>query len=68
MTGVFSGSLPGSWGRLLTDLVIRENGGEPQAYGPLERLAIVGSSGMEFTDNILSRIRRITHFWIIYCL
>lgn len=44
--GVFSGSLPGSWGRLLTDLVIRENGGEPQAYGPLERLAIVGSSGM----------------------
>lgn len=44
--GVFSGSLPGSWGRLLTDLVIRENGGEPQAYGPLERLAIVGSSGL----------------------
>ena len=44
--GVFSGSLPGSWGRLLTDLVIRENGGEPQAYGPLERLAIVGNSGL----------------------
>ena len=45
LTGVFSGSLPGSWGRLLTDRIIQRNGGSPREYGPLERLSLVGSTG-----------------------
>ncbi len=44
--GVFRGSLPGSWGHLLTDRIILKRGGSPAEYGPLERLSLIGSSGM----------------------
>lgn len=44
--GVFADSLPDGWGRLLVDRLMRRNGIDPQAVGNLERLAIVGSSGM----------------------
>ena len=44
--GVFSDSLPDGWGRLLVDRLMRRNGINPQMVGNLERLAIVGSSGM----------------------
>ena len=44
--GVFADSLPDGWGRLLVDRLMRKNGLNPQTIGNLERLAIVGNSGM----------------------
>lgn len=44
--GVFADSLPDGWGRLLVDRLMRRNKIDPQEIGSLERLAIVGSSGM----------------------
>lgn len=44
--GVFADSLPDGWGRLLVDRLMRRNGIDPMGIGSLERLAIVGSSGM----------------------
>lgn len=44
--GVFADSLPDGWGRLLVDRLMRKNGLNPQTIGSLERLAIVGASGM----------------------
>ena len=44
--GVFADSLPDGWGRLLFDRLMRKNGFNPQMIGSLERLAIVGASGM----------------------
>ncbi len=44
--GVFADSLPDGWGRLLVDRLMRKNGLNPQNIGNLNRLAIVGSSGM----------------------
>jgi serine/threonine-protein kinase HipA len=44
--GVFADSLPDGWGRLLVDRLMRKNGMDPQMLGSLDRLAIVGASGM----------------------
>ncbi len=44
--GVFSDSLPDAWGRLLVDRMLRANGYSAENVSPLERLAIVGESGM----------------------
>lgn len=44
--GVFADRLPDGWGRLLVDRLMRKNGPDPRTVGNLERLAIVGSSGM----------------------
>ena len=44
--GVFADSLPDGWGRLLVDRLMRRNGLQPETIGNLERLAIVGTSGM----------------------
>ena len=44
--GVFADSLPDGWGRLLVDRLMRRNGRDPAALGNLDRLALVGSSGM----------------------
>lgn len=44
--GVFSDSLPDGWGRLLVDRMMRKNGINPFEMGNLDRLAIVGNSGM----------------------
>jgi serine/threonine-protein kinase HipA len=44
--GVFEDSLPDGWGRLLVDRLLRKNGFNPAAVGILDRLAIVGKSGM----------------------
>jgi len=44
--GVFSDSLPDGWGRLLVDRLMKKNGVDPYSVGNLERLAIVGQSGM----------------------
>ena len=44
--GVFADSLPDGWGRLLVDRLMRRNGLNPESMGNLDRLAIVGESGM----------------------
>ena len=44
--GVFADSLPDAWGRLLLSRLLRRNGVEESGIGMLDRLAIVGSSGM----------------------
>ena len=44
--GVFADSLPDGWGRLLVDRLMRNNGYYPEEMGNLDRLAIVGNSGM----------------------
>ncbi len=44
--GVFADSLPDGWGRLLVDRLMQKNGINPHKIGSLDRLAIVGNSGM----------------------
>ncbi|MDE7247151.1 MAG: type II toxin-antitoxin system HipA family toxin [Lachnospiraceae bacterium] len=44
--GVFADSLPDGWGRLLVDRLMRKKEINPYEIGNLERLAIVGNSGM----------------------
>ncbi|MDE5937678.1 MAG: type II toxin-antitoxin system HipA family toxin [Lachnospiraceae bacterium] len=44
--GVFADSLPDGWGRFLVDRLMLKKGIEPAAVGTLNRLAIVGDSGM----------------------
>lgn len=44
--GVFNDSLPDGWGRLLVDRMLIKHQIDPHSIGALERLAIVGNSGM----------------------
>lgn len=44
--GVFADSLPDGWGRLLVDRVLMKKHLNPYEVGALDRLAIVGDSGM----------------------
>lgn len=44
--GVFADSLPDGWGRLLVDRFLRSQGIDPFEVSFMERLAIVGASGM----------------------
>lgn len=44
--GVFADSLPDAWGRLLVDRMLQSQGFSPAHISQLERLAIVGKSGM----------------------
>lgn len=44
--GVFADSLPDNWGRLLLDRLLRFNSQNPDKLTVLDRLAIVGKSGM----------------------
>jgi len=44
--GVFSDSLPDGWGRLLVDRMLLSKGISPQKVTPIQRLSIVGSTGM----------------------
>ena len=44
--GVFADSLPDAWGRLLVDRMLKSRGLDASRVMPLERLAIVGESGM----------------------
>lgn len=44
--GAFSDSLPDGWGRLLVDRFLRSQGIDPFEVSFMERLAIVGASGM----------------------
>ncbi len=46
LLGVFEDSLPDGWGRLLLDRRIAQAGLAPANFGPLDRLAFVGSHGM----------------------
>ncbi len=44
--GVFADSLPDAWGNLLLNRLLRKNGIDPGSRSALDRLAIVGGSGM----------------------
>lgn len=44
--GVFADSLPDAWGNLLLNRLIRKNGMNPDELSVLDRLTIVGNSGM----------------------
>lgn len=44
--GVFADSLPDGWGRILMDRILAKNKIAPNEVGVLDRLAIIGSSGM----------------------
>lgn len=44
--GAFADSLQDAWGRLLVDRMLKSHGLSPERVTPLERLAIVGDSGM----------------------
>lgn len=44
--GVFSDSLPDAWGNILVNRILKKNGINPDNLGALDRLAIVGESGM----------------------
>lgn len=44
--GVFSDSLPDGWGRLLVDRMLQKKKIKPETVDSLNRLSIVGSSGM----------------------
>ncbi len=44
--GVFADSLPDGWGRLLIDRLMRKNKIDPARLNCLDRLALVGDSGM----------------------
>lgn len=44
--GVFDDSLPEGWGHLLTDRLLLKNGKNPYEIDCLNRLSIVGDSGM----------------------
>ena len=44
--GAFADSLPDAWGRLLVDRMLQRKGMDPSRTSPLDRLAIVGASGM----------------------
>ena len=44
--GAFADSLPDTWGKLLVDRVLQESGRSPEKISALERLLIVGESGM----------------------
>jgi serine/threonine-protein kinase HipA len=44
--GVFNDSLPDGWGNLLLDRLLVREGIRPGTLSPLDRLSIVGSSGM----------------------
>ena len=44
--GVFADSLPDGWGRLLVDRLMNKKGINPDEVGNLDRLSIVGASGM----------------------
>ena len=44
--GIFNDSLPDGWGRLLVDRMLLRQGIQPDTLSVLDRLAIVGSSGM----------------------
>jgi len=44
--GVFNDSLPDGWGRLLADRYLRKNGLDVRSLSVLDRLSLVGKSGM----------------------
>lgn len=44
--GVFADSLPGRWGRMLTNRMLKRHGINPESINVLDRLSIVGDSGI----------------------
>ena len=50
--GAFADSLPDGWGRLLVDRLLLKHHMDPIKMESLDRLAIVGSSGMGALQNV----------------
>ncbi len=50
--GVFADSLPDGWGRLLVDRMLLSQGSSPAKVSELQRLGIVGSTGMGALEYI----------------
>ena len=50
--GVFADSLPDSWGRLVLDRFLKSKGINPQTLNQLDRLSIIGKSGMGALEYI----------------
>ena len=46
LPGLIEDSLPDGWGRLLMDRMLQQQGREPAALSPLDRLAYVGTRGI----------------------
>lgn len=46
MFGLFADSLPDGWGRRITDRRLIHSGVDPRNLNPVDRLALIGSSGM----------------------
>ena len=44
--GVFADSLPDAWGNILLNRMLRKNRIDPARISILDRLAVIGSSGM----------------------
>ena len=53
--GVFNDSLPDGWGNLLIDRYLTGKGIKPQSLSVLDRLSIIGSSGMGALEYIPDR-------------
>lgn len=65
MFGVFCDSLPDGWGKLLVDRTLRLHGENPEWINGLQRLAIVGASGMgalAYEPDFSITDTRVTHF------
>ncbi len=64
--GVFNDSLPDGWGRLLIDRMLLKNKINPDEMNPINRLSIVGTSGMGALsykpENILTKSDLILDF------
>ncbi|MDR3176844.1 MAG: type II toxin-antitoxin system HipA family toxin [Desulfovibrio sp.] len=55
LPGVFNDSLPDGWGLLLLDRVLRSQGARLHEISPLQRLSMVGASGMGALEYVPSR-------------
>ena len=59
--GVFADSLPDAWGRILLSRFLKEKGIDEESITVLDRLAMMGSSGMGALKSILKPHRG---YWI----
>ena len=63
--GVFNDSLPDGWGNLLLDRLLRKNGIKPSSLSPVDRLSIIGSSGMGaltyYPENDIENLKEINN-------
>lgn len=67
--GVFNDSLPDGWGKLLIDRWLIANGKNPDDFGPIERLTLVGENGMgalTYRPAQMKRMKETNHHLDFY--